>query len=242
MARHDRKGRTRSHFAGTFVGVETGMMKSPAWRHLEGDSIKLLLDIMGRTKHDGSNNGEVSYSTREAAALLGSTKNTAAKRFQQLVAHGFLAEVQKGAFSVKHRVATTWRLTLLPTVENGKLVPATRDYQRWRPPVCVLELLPEKKNTVSLRDTNGIRQRYRDHENRPQNAPTVSLRDTETRPKRVTTVSLRDTHLDSAIGTDAPMSIPEAMSAIASAIMAEISDEPIEPRDRAAFSDRSAIH
>ena len=229
MARHDRKGRTRSHFAGTFVGVETGMMKSPAWRHLEGDSIKLLLDIMGRTKHDGSNNGEVSYSTREAAALLGSTKNTAAKRFQQLVAHGFLAEVQKGAFSVKHRVATTWRLTLLPTVENGKLVPATRDYQRWRPPVCVLEPLPEKKNTVSLRDTNGNPQRYRARQNRSQNTSTVSPTNTVNPHKASATVSLRDTHLDSAIGSEAPRSIPDAMSAIAAAVWSELEPSPLQP-------------
>ncbi len=225
MAKHDKRGRTTSHFAGPFVGIETGMMGSPAWRHLEGDSVKLLLDIMSRTKHDGSNNGEVSYSTREAAALLRGTKNTAAKRFQQLVAHGFLVETQKGAFSVKCRLATTWRVTLLPHFQGGKLEPATREYQRWRP--C--QEASKKKNTVSLRDTNGNPQRYRARQNRSQNTSTVSPTNTVNPHKASATVSLRDTHLDSAIGSEAPRSIPDAMSAIAAAVWSELEPSPLQP-------------
>lgn len=232
MAKHDKRGRTKSHFAGTFVGVETGIMSSPAWRHLEGEAVKLLLDVMSRVKYDGSNNGEVSFSTREAAALLRCTKNTAAKRFRQLVDHGFLAETRKGAFSVKLSHASLWRITLLPSFEGGKPVPATRDYQRWRSPPETLRMNApseaKKKNTVSLRDADGISQEYRDAKKAAPKSLTVSRMNTVNDQNQPSTVSLSDTHLESAIGRNEPISIPEAMSAIATAIRAEI-DQRVLP-------------
>jgi hypothetical protein len=175
-------------------------MNSPAYQHLTGEALKLLLAVWKR--HDGQNNGEISFSTREAAELLRGNKNTAAKRFAELQELGFLAVEHKGAFSVKLKLATLWRLTC----ETCKGSPPTRDYQRWRPTVTPRDTDPrsEKQNTVSPRDHNGNSQRYRGSENGAENTPTVTPRDTVNGKIDPLTVSPRGTHIELAIGTALP--------------------------------------
>ncbi len=116
-----------------FAMLKFGMMDSPAWRALSGDAVKLLLAVWRR--YNGHNNGEISYGIREAAELLDRDKNTIMRRFQELVDKGFLAIESKGAFSVKTKMATVWRITLEPA--GG--TPATLDYQRWRPEGSISE-------------------------------------------------------------------------------------------------------
>ena len=173
-----------------FIALEHGMMNSPAYQALTGDSLKLLLAVWKR--HDGQNNGEISFSTREAADLLRGNKNTAARRFAELQELGFLAAEQKGAFSVKLKRATLWRLTCEPS----KGQPPTRDYQHWRP-----------APTVSPRDTNGIRHRYREPQKPSNKVVSVSPRDTVNGHFDPSTVSPRGTHIELAIGS-APLEAP----------------------------------
>lgn len=181
-------------------------MNSPAYRALSGDALKLMLDVWKR--HDGTNNGDISYSVREAAELLHGNKNTAAKRFSELIEKGFLAVESKGAFHVKVRHATTWRITLEPCQGH----PPTRDYQRWRPAATVSPAItvvtPKKQNTVSLRDHDGISGDYRASQNGTKTDATVSPAITVTPVNSLSTVSLASTHIDSTI----PLATQDAMS------------------------------
>ena len=123
-------GRKRKkHFSGNFVALEYGVIRSPAFRALDGNALKLLVEISSRFSWSEPNNGQISYSVREAMALLRSGSDKARRCLDQLVELGFLAVERKGGFSVKTKLATTWRITLLPTATQA----ATRDYQRWRP-------------------------------------------------------------------------------------------------------------
>ncbi|MGH6875863.1 MAG: hypothetical protein ACREHV_00640 [Rhizomicrobium sp.] len=119
----------RRKYVPRFIMLEHGLMDSPAFKSLRGDSIKLLMAVWKR--HDGKNNGEISFSVRDAAQLIPCTPNTAGKRFDELQEKGFLAVEVKGAFraAAKHKAASTWRLTL----ESCRGKPPTREYQRWRP-------------------------------------------------------------------------------------------------------------
>ena len=170
MAKHDRKGRSKRHFAGQFIGLETGMMDSPAWRHLSGQAQKLFLDVWKRY------NGQIPYSVREAAEYLRCGKNTSTKLFQENIDKGFLAIGTKGAFSVKTKAATTWRVTLIPSGLNGREL-ATRDYQRWRPtqtvPPTGTEATPKKQNTVPPRGTDGLSLGDRECKTEDKNGVTV---------------------------------------------------------------------
>ena len=80
---------------------------------------------------DGSNNGRIPYSIREAATEFHVGKTTAGKALNSLEAHGFIIPVTKGAFSLKKKHATEWRLTEFPCDVTHEL--ATKDFMRWQP-------------------------------------------------------------------------------------------------------------
>ena len=77
----------------------------------------------------GSNNGRLPFSVREAATELRIGKSTAARALQALIDRGFIVAMQRGAFSLKKRHATEWRLTEFPSDVDGGL--ATKDFARW---------------------------------------------------------------------------------------------------------------
>src|SRR5262249_51768372 len=79
---------------------------------------------------DGSNNGRLPYSVREAAAEFRIGKTTASRALDSLEAHGFIVPVTKGAFSLKKRHATEWRLTEFPCDVTHAI--STKDFMRWK--------------------------------------------------------------------------------------------------------------
>jgi len=80
-------------------------------------------------RYNGSNNGEISMSIREAVSLVHIAKDTASKYFYELEEKGFIQRNVCGSFNYKLRHATTWFLTQHPIGD----VPATKDFMSWRP-------------------------------------------------------------------------------------------------------------
>jgi hypothetical protein len=107
-----------------------------AWRSLSPYSRLLYVEIRGR--FNGSNNGDISMSHREAMALLNCSNVPAITGFKELEDRGFIRPVLKGGFSWKTRAdgknrATTWRLTELPqNIPTSDLTP-TYDFKTWVP-------------------------------------------------------------------------------------------------------------
>ena len=91
-------------------------------------------------RYNGSNNGLIHYSVREAADELKISKDTAARALRSLEAHGFIVVEKRGAFHCKIRHASEYRLTIyasdIATDYAGKL--ATKEFMRW----------PEIQNSV----------------------------------------------------------------------------------------------
>lgn len=79
--------------------------------------------------YNGSNNGDLFLSVREAAKRLGVSNNTASKAFKELEEKGFIIARQKGYFKQKTRHATSWILTEFKY--NGQL--PTKEFMRWSP-------------------------------------------------------------------------------------------------------------
>jgi DNA-binding transcriptional regulator YhcF (GntR family) len=77
----------------------------------------------------GSNNGKLPHSVREAAEALNIGKSTAARAFESLEQHGFIVATKQGAFSLKKRHATEWRLTEFPCDVTNAL--ASKEFVRW---------------------------------------------------------------------------------------------------------------
>jgi hypothetical protein len=100
------------------------MLRSEAWRTLPSDAKALLIAVWQR--HNGVNNGEISFSVREAE-LTGLSKSVAARMFDVLIERGFLKVATDSAFHVKTRLARTWQLTMEPRGDHAP----TRDFMRW---------------------------------------------------------------------------------------------------------------
>ncbi len=104
------------------------LLNTPAWRRSSPAARALYIEVCQR--HNGTNNGRISFSVREAAEALGFTKNTASKFFLELQDKGFLVKAMASSFTLKTKTATEWRLTAEPC--GGE--PATKDFMRWEPP------------------------------------------------------------------------------------------------------------
>lgn len=141
---------------GRFVAIFGWEMDTPAYRLMSVYGRALLVEI--RRLYNGSNNGKIGMSVRQAADRLNCNKDTAAKALHELEAKGWIRLATKGSFDWKARTATTWRLTNQP-IGLGVDIPATKEYASWRP--------DEKQNTVPRRRTNGPTSSHRSEKHGP---------------------------------------------------------------------------
>ncbi len=123
-AGHNAKGRSKG--GERFVKLPYWLLDSPAWLALKPAARSLYVELSKR--YNGSNNGEISMSVREAAKLVRIAKDTATKTFYELEEKGFILRNECGSFNWKLRHATTWFLTQHPV--HG--VSPTKEFMRWR--------------------------------------------------------------------------------------------------------------
>jgi hypothetical protein len=95
------------------------MMKTDAWRVLSAAARAVYLQIGFR--YDGSNNGRISFSVRDAASECGLARDTAGRAFKELMDLGFIEERRHGSLSRKTRIASEWRLTAFKCDLTGEL-------------------------------------------------------------------------------------------------------------------------
>jgi len=131
--KQDRRGRSKG--GPSYVMLYNWLQDTPAWRSMGPYSKCLYIEI--RRRYNGTNNGAISFSYREAEELLGCSNKPVPGAFRELQERGFIVPVQKGAFSWKVRFqgvgrATTWRLGELP---QDIPIPeqATHDFKNWQP-------------------------------------------------------------------------------------------------------------
>jgi hypothetical protein len=127
----------RSIGTGRHVRLHHWMMVTPAWRTLTCPARALLVELYAL--FNGTNNGALFLSVRDAAERLAVSKSTAARSFDQLCERGFIRPHVRGAFSRKVRHATQWVLT---EYEHCGQMPG-KEFARWRP-------ASENQNTVPL--------------------------------------------------------------------------------------------
>lgn len=130
------KGRNTGH---KFVQLDEWLLKAPAYRLLSAQARALLVEFL--RLYNGTNNGSLYMSQRDAARAIG-VKNhgTAANYIRELINRGFIAVVVPGSFGQKRRHATQFRLTIREA--DGK--PATKE--------CMsLQLTPDEIRRVEER-------------------------------------------------------------------------------------------
>jgi hypothetical protein len=152
------KRRHRTKVVEIHVRLYRWMMNTPAWQSLRVGPRALLVELYNL--YDGTNNGRMFLSVRDAATRLNVSPNTVSLWFRKLIDVGFIKVGQRGAFRLKVRHATSWILTEFPVREE---LP-TKDFVRWRP-------TDEIQKPVSGTDTDGVKNCNRSSDLSPKNRP-----------------------------------------------------------------------
>ena len=122
------KGRERQE---RYVRLRHWLLNSQAWNSLSGNARALYVELAQR--YNGSNNGRIPYSVREAVRALHVSKATVSRLFRELEDHGFIIRTKRGAFSLKTvKDASEWCLTEYDS--DHPPANATKDFMRWQPP------------------------------------------------------------------------------------------------------------
>jgi hypothetical protein len=117
--------------ASRHIRLQHWMLHSPAWRSLSTEARALYVQLAMR--YIGTNNGRISYSVREGAEECRIGKSTAHRALNDLVDRGFMVATKHGAFSLKHKHASEWRLTEFNC--DVTLQAATKDFMKWTPKI-----------------------------------------------------------------------------------------------------------
>lgn len=147
-ARHNKKGRSLG--GGRFVQLHHYLLNSPAWKWLTPAARAVYVEVA--TLFDGTNNGFLALSVRDAGERCRINKDTAGRAFKELVAADFLEAAAVGGFSYKVRHASEWRMTSHKCDRTGSL--ATKAFLKWDPTAAKSEKL-RSENRGPLVPTRG---------------------------------------------------------------------------------------
>ena len=92
-----------------YFQLHHSMLKSDAWRALTAPARAVYIQL--GLRYNGSNNGKIPCSAREAASECNLARNTILRAFKELISLGFVEETRHGSLSRKTRIASEWRLT-----------------------------------------------------------------------------------------------------------------------------------
>ncbi len=122
--RHNNTGRSTTE---RFLALQHFMLDSRAWLSLSPVARCVFIELA--RLYNGSNNGRLALSARNAAERVGCSKNTAARAFAELIEKGFIELRSSGHFDRKTPHAAEYRLTMHRCDRSGER--ASKRFMRW---------------------------------------------------------------------------------------------------------------
>ena len=101
---------------GQFLKLPYEWIRHKAWQNLSSDAWRVLIEM--HLGFNGHNNGDISFSVRQAADCLHSGKGRASRALNELEEKSFIACTGGSSFNMKQRMARTWRLTMQPNPDG----------------------------------------------------------------------------------------------------------------------------
>lgn len=131
MAEHLNNGRSRRD--SRHVRIYSYEYNSPAFRALTPNERVVYFEL--RKRYNGSNNGRIALSAREAGEVCHKSKNVGARALLALAEKGFIKCHKDFAFNNKHHLAREYELTAysMKNIGDGKHRHGSKDFLRWRP-------------------------------------------------------------------------------------------------------------
>ena len=124
------RAKRRHHSGPNFIQLYRYALDCPAYVSLSDAAARALIEVI--RGYNGSNNGKIALSVRSVAKRMnGCHRDTAARALRELVDKGFIEMRVRGAFHVKFRRATEWRLNDRRCDATGK--EQSQAFLRWAP-------------------------------------------------------------------------------------------------------------
>jgi len=153
------KGRGKERY----VWLRFWLLDSPAWKSLPVGARALYVEIARR--YNGSNNGRIPYSVREAVQALGVSKGQAKYLFDMLLDRGFIICTRRGAFSLKTvKDASEWLLT--EYASDHPPAYATKEFMHWNGDFESVSQFRGRKGERCRKMTDADKERTSRFENR----------------------------------------------------------------------------
>lgn len=123
-------GHQKADHGGNFIMLPRRLLASVAWRYLSHRARSVLLAFC--YSHNGRNNGRLELGIHAIGELIGNQNHGGnAKAVAELIDKGFLectSDADHGQSKVR-----CYRVTFIATGEPRSIVPASHDYDDWRP-------------------------------------------------------------------------------------------------------------
>jgi hypothetical protein len=94
-----------------FIGLPHGVFDAAIEKQIGAAAMVVLIAVIRR--HNGHNNGEIAFPSRDGKKL-GFSKTTTAQALKTLCDRGFLTREREAAFTTKTRLAAEYALSWLP--------------------------------------------------------------------------------------------------------------------------------
>ncbi|NKM57179.1 hypothetical protein GFL21_22065 [Rhizobium anhuiense] len=135
MTRNRRK-RPRISNGERFFQMHQWLLNSAAWKSTNVYERALYMEL--KQRYNGSNNGEIPLSRREAEAAMNCSDKPVIAAFKGLQEKGFIKVATRGSFHWKKGGgqsgrSTRWILTEYPIDYPVKSLSPERDFMRWKP-------------------------------------------------------------------------------------------------------------
>ncbi|MDX0112603.1 hypothetical protein GOC07_09985 [Sinorhizobium meliloti] len=119
-----------------FFQMHVWLLDSAAWKAANVYERSLYMEL--KQRYNGSNNGDIALSRREAEAALNCSDKPVKAAFKGLMEKGFIRVATRGSFHWKQGGgpggrSTRWILTEYPVDHPVKGLSPDRDFMRWRP-------------------------------------------------------------------------------------------------------------
>ena len=142
----------RSIYGPPFVQLFRFMLDCEAWQSLTTQERAVYVVLA--TRYNGTNNGRLALSVRDAAREANVAKDTSARALLTLVERGFTECVTPGGFSRKTPHAAEWRLTAYRCDVTATL--PSKAFVRWRPDPAKVAVPNKGRGGPRLRTLNGL--------------------------------------------------------------------------------------
>ncbi|MGR9297798.1 hypothetical protein ACU8L5_21180 [Rhizobium leguminosarum] len=132
---HNRRKRSKLPKGERFFQMHQWLVLSAAWKATNVYERALYIEL--KQRYNGSNNGEIALSRREAEAAMNCSDKPVKAAFKGLLEKGFIKVATRGSFHWKKGGgpsgrSTRWILTEYPVDYPVRSLSPERDFMRWK--------------------------------------------------------------------------------------------------------------